>query len=200
MYSKDQKAISIMAKKSVEFNTWVIVMVLVSIRTFWGNIVPNMQKVKKDGINSTMFNNESKKKGYKYIKTHAKHLHSVIFSDTLTDEEKLVELCEIPNIKLVKAGFILQLCLGKVGCIDCHKATKYGTKLSDYKFGPNASLSTKVRKARSYIAECKRQGGSAKLWNSWCEQRYEQYPNTFTSARDVSLRHVDAVVSVAVGK
>ena len=66
MYSKDQKAISIMAKKSVEFNTWVIVMVLVSIRTFWGNIVPNMQKVKKDGVNSTMFNNESKKKGYKY--------------------------------------------------------------------------------------------------------------------------------------
>ena len=52
MYSKDQKAISIMAKKSVEFNTWVIVMVLVSIRTFWGNIVPNMQKVKKDGVNS----------------------------------------------------------------------------------------------------------------------------------------------------
>ena len=200
MYNVDQKAISKLARNSIEFCTWLIVMVLVSIRTPWINIVKNMEKVKKDGANATILNNKSKNRGYRYIKSHAKQLHETIFNDYMTTEEKLVALCDIPNIALVKAGFILQLCLGKVGCIDCHNATEYGTKLSDYKFGPNASLSTKVRKARSYIAECKRQGGSAKLWNSWCKQRHEQYPNTFTSARDVSLRHVDAVVSVAVGR
>ena len=200
MYNVDQKAISKLAREDVDFNTCTMIVALVSIRTPWKNIVKNIEAVKKFGAKAKPLNNKSKNKGYKYIRTHAKQLHETIFNNYMTIEEKLVALTDIPNIGYAKAGFILQLCLGKVGCIDCHNATEYGTKLSDYKFGPNASLSTKVRKARSYIAECKRQGGSAKLWNSWCKQRYEQYPNTFTSARDVSLRHVDAVVSVAVGR
>tara|TARA_R100001377_G_C3165811_1_gene101254 strand:- start:158 stop:772 length:615 start_codon:yes stop_codon:yes gene_type:complete len=202
MYNVDQKAISKLARNSIEFCTWLIVMVLVSIRTPWINIVKNMEKVKKDGANATILNNKSKNKGYRYIKSHAKQLHETIFNDYMTTEEKLVALCDIPNIALVKAGFILQLCLGEVGCIDCHNASKHGVDLGKLKVGSNATLATKLRKAKVYNDVCKKAGGSRKLWDTWCTDRYESSiknasGNAFTSARHVSLQHLDAIVSVA---
>ena len=202
MYNKDQKAISRMARNSIEFTNWLVVMVLVSIRTPWINIVMNMIDVKRDGADAVILNNKSKNKGYKYIRTHAKSIHNTIFNDHMTTEEKLVALCDIPNIALVKAGFILQLCVGEVGCIDCHNATKHGVDLGKLKVGSNATLATKLKKAKVYNEVCKKAGGSEFLWNSWCSDRYKSSmarklaKNRFKSPRHVSQHHLDAVISV----
>tara|TARA_R110002124_G_C8808357_1_gene502987 strand:- start:153 stop:764 length:612 start_codon:yes stop_codon:yes gene_type:complete len=202
MYNVDQKTISKLAREDVDFNTCTMIVALVSIRTPWKNIVKNIEAVKKFGAKAKPLNNKSKNKGYKYIRTHAKQLHETIFNNYMTIEEKLVALTDIPNIGYAKAGFILQLCLGKVGCIDCHNASKHGVDLLKLTTGKNASLALKLKKAKEYVEVCKAAGGSKKLWNDWCKDRYEsslenKSGEPFTSARQVSALHLEAVVTLS---
>jgi len=202
MFAQDQKAISLMAKKSVEFTNWLIVMVLVSIRTPWYNIVTNMLSVKRYGAKSPILNNKTKNKGYKYIRRNSKKLHNIIFCTHMTTAEKLVALTEIPNIHLVKAGFILQLCLGEVGCIDCHNAVKYDIDLEKFKWGTNASIPLKLKKAQQYVEVCDKVNTCAEKWDVWCVDRFEadqrtQADNRYRDEHHVSRLHVDAIVSVA---
>ena len=196
MYKRDQKVISMLSKNEPTFTREVMVFALTSIRNHTYKLPVYMNEIKKRGSKAKLFNNASRKKGWLYIRQNYKTLHTTIHDTNLTVEEKLAVLTDIPNIGIVKAGFILQMCIGEVGCIDCHNANLYGVDLQKFKLSTTARLATKLRKAKEYTELCEKAGGSEKLWNNWCAFIAEQYPTKFNSKDDVSRLHVDTIVSV----
>jgi len=196
MYNRDQKLIGMLSRGNPKATKQVLILVLDSVRNFFGNTETRMKEIKRRGANAVALNNKTKTKGYRYIQSNWKYLHDVIHSDDLTLADKLVALTEIPNIGLVKAGFILQLCLGEVGCIDCHNSAKYDINLENFKLHNVKKLATKIKKAQDYITACEQVGGSRKLWNEWCKTISQKYPTRFATASDVSRVHADVIVSV----
>jgi len=196
MFKQDQKTIELLCRSYPIVTMWTMIFVLVTIRTPFFLILKNMSEVRKRGVKAKCLQSKHKNAGYKYIRKHYKRLHKAIFSETMTDAEKMVTLFAIPNIGPRKAGFILQLCLGEVGCIDCHNSAKYDINLENFKLHNVKKLATKIKKAQDYITACEQVGGSRKLWNEWCKTIAQKYPTRFATASDVSRVHADVIVSV----
>lgn len=205
MFKRDQKVIGMLSQSNPQFTRDTLVFVLDSIQNYLYRVPNDMMEIKRKGAKAACIKHFSKNKGYKYIRRNYQTLHKVIHSSELTLEEKLVALTDIPNIGIVKAGFILQLCIGEVGCIDCHNARLFDINLQQFKFGKSARLNLKLRKAKEYVEAINlvgslrpRKSGTTPeyLWDNWCVFIADKYPSKFASASDVSRLHVDAIVSV----
>jgi hypothetical protein len=88
------------------------------------------------------------------------------------------------------------MCIGEVGCIDCHNQQMFGIDIKDITLSKPAKLATKLKISQNYIKLCEELGGAEYLWNNWCEFIAERHPTKFRNAKHVSKVHVDAVVSV----
>ena len=113
MYKTHQKAIARWAKKSPDNFIWVVAMVLLSIQQQWDQIGKQLLDLVQNGLDCKYFFG-AKKKGWEYILANKKELHKAVYSKTMGIPEKLMVLASIPNIDIIKAGFVLQLCIGKV--------------------------------------------------------------------------------------
>lgn len=102
----------------------------------------------------------------------------------------------IPMISTVKAGFITQLAIGKVGCLDSHNLDRYGVDKKRFHINDKLGLVTKTRKIRDYIQVCKDLGGSRSLWNKWCNHIAKTYPNQFNNGYEVSQLHADCFAHI----
>lgn len=86
-------------------------------------------------------------------------------------DEIVSTLTHIPGIGFVKAGFIAQLVYGVSGCIDTHNCSRYGIDPETWHCRTEAAY----RKARvggaaaGYNRLCASLGGTAQLWDTWCE-------------------------------
>ena len=181
MFKQDQKTIELLCRSYPIVTMWTMIFVLVTIRTPFFLILRYMNDVRKYGAKAKCLNSTHKNAGYKYIRRHYKRLHKAIFSETMTDAEKMVTLFSIPNIGTRKAGFILQLCIGKVGCIDCHNENMFNVDPKTFK----------LVKSRPYDKQLEY------LWDNWCEfiglKWDKRFPN---GGLEVSALHVQAIVSV----
>jgi len=196
MFNTDAKKIYRLSKADPKFTKAVMEFTNETIRTPLYRAMTDMAEIKKKGADATCLNNTSKNRAYRYIQKNYKYLHSVIHSDFMTTAEKMVDLMEIPNIGPAKSGFILQMCIGEVGCIDCHNQQMFGIDIKDITLSKPAKLATKLKISQNYIKLCEELGGAEYLWNNWCEFIAERHPTKFRNAKHVSKVHVDAVVSV----
>tara|TARA_R110000824_G_scaffold292133_1_gene480528 strand:+ start:517 stop:1116 length:600 start_codon:yes stop_codon:yes gene_type:complete len=197
MFNTDAKVISELSKSSPKYTLATLIFTNGTIRTKLYRMMTDMTEVKKKGSKATCLNNTSKNRAYKYIQKNYRYLHSVIHSDYMTTAEKMADLMEIPNIGPAKAGFILQMCIGEVGCIDCHNRNMFNIDVKDITLSKPAKLATKLKVSQNYIKLCEELGGTEFLWDNWCEFIAGEYPTKFKDAQDVSKLHVDAIVSVA---
>ena len=189
MYKRHQRAIARWAKKSPNNSIWVSAMVLLSIQQQWDQIGKQLLDLKQNGLDCKYFFG-AKKKGWEYILANKKELHKAVYSKTMDIPEKLMVLASIPNIDIIKAGFVLQLCIGKVGCLDVHNLRRFGLKPQTFKtYG--LKYDTALGKARLYEKVCKDLGGSEYLWNSWCDLLAEKYPTKYRNGNHVSKLHLD---------
>ena len=196
MFIKHGKEISVMSKSDPKYTKGVLEFTNETIRTPLYRAMTDMAEIKKKGAKATCLNNTSKNRAYKYIQRNYKYLHSVIHSDFMTTAEKMVDLMEIPNIGPAKSGFILQMCIGEVGCIDCHNQQMFGIDIKDITLQKPAKLATKLKVAQNYIKLCEDLGGAEYLWDNWCDFIADRHPTKFDDAYHVSQVHVDAIVSV----
>ena len=146
------------------------------------------------GVEAPSLQNQNRRIGYEFIKSNRKYLHKILYDNSLSDAEKLLAMTSIPGIGIVKAGFILQLCTGKVGCLDVHNLKMFGFSESAFKFSKSVKQNTALAKCNLYIETCEKLGGSRYLWNNWCRFIADKYPKHFTSAEQVSQMHVDLIV------
>ena len=192
MFNTHQKDIGKFARKSPENTAQVILVDLLSIQQQWDQVGRQVLDVKANGLKSKYLFG-SKRGGWEYILANKKELHKAIFSRTMSLAEKLLAVASIPGIGIVKAGFVLQLCIGKVGCLDVHNLKRFGLKASAFKLG-KVKYDTALGKAKLYIKLCEDLGGSKYLWDSWCDLLAEKYPTKYKNGQHVSRLHRDYVM------
>ena len=197
MFKQDQKTIELLCRSYPIVTMWTMIFVLVTIRTPFFLILKNMSEVRKRGVKAKCLQSKHKNAGYKYIRKHYKRLHKAIFSETMTDAEKMVTLFAIPNIGPRKAGFILQLCVGRVGCIDCHNENMFTVDPKTLRLNKSAPYDKQLAVAQLYIDTCDKIGTSEYLWDNWCKFIGLKWDHRFPNgALEVSALHVQAIVVV----
>lgn len=124
--------------------------------------------------------------------TQRKIVRAKIFgSDSVL--EKLLFVASLPGFGLAKAGFVLQLCIGRVGCLDVHNLRKFNLKASAFTLRPGSKQN--VVKAEKYINFCENVVGTAHLWDQWCQFIAAKYLTVYVDAEHVSRLHVDCIKS-----
>ncbi len=138
----------------------------------------------------------SKKRGIRWLADNHKALQEDVSAAISrgSDRDAMEYLLECPGIGLVKAGFILQLCHNRVGCLDVHNIKLYEIPLRAVRYPKLAQWKTRIRYIDRYIALCASLGGSAQLWSAWCDHVARTRPANWDDGADVSYFHY-AVVS-----
>jgi len=199
MFQKHQTKISnaVMNDKSGKMLGKVMTMVILSIQQPWYRIEEMMLETNKKGIDSRYIGNwQMKRNAFKYILKNRKDIWQSM-QDYKAGKIDLAELLLIvascDGLGLVKAGFVIQLSIGEIGCLDVHNLRRFGLNGSTFKYGSNASYALMRKKAELYIETCNKLGGCEYLWDSWCEYLAEKNPNRFRDADHVSELHSNAM-------
>jgi hypothetical protein len=198
MYKTHNKRINTYALKSPENMANVVLMVSQSIQQVWAGVGKQMQDIEANGLDSAFLKNQTKRKLYIELHQRKRELWLALhdYRKGRIDLPDLLCLFQsIHGLGFVKAGFVLQLCTGEVGCLDIHNLRMYGVKATDFLVSATATTATKRRKAELYIATCEKLGGSESLWDVWCEalSSNNRCGHLYTSKHHVSRLHCDFV-------
>ena len=198
MYKTHNKRINTYALKSPENMANVVLMVSQSIQQVWAGVGKQMQDIEANGLDSVFLKNQTKRKLFIELHERKRELWLALhdYRKGRIDLPDLLCLFQsIHGLGFVKAGFVLQLCTGEVGCLDIHNLRMYGVKATDFLVSATATTATKRRKAELYIATCEKLGGSASLWDVWCEAlaSNKRCGHLYTSKHHVSRLHCDFV-------
>ena len=183
MFATHQPIIGHFAKKSPE-NTWkLLAMVQASIRMKFYRL-PELLK------NPEHLTARQREYIAEYW-TRRNEIYAALHSNEST-REKMRYLVELPGLGIPKAGFVMQLAHGTVGCLDTHNLERYG--LSAKAFRSNGCTAQRLtERLDTYLHTCQ-SIGCATLWDTWCEYVAALYPKHFTGAEHVSQLHVDLIV------
>jgi len=116
--------------------------------------------------------------------------------------DKLLYVASLPGFGIPKAGFVLQCCLGRVGCLDVHNLKRFDKNPKDFLLRNSTSTkATSIDKAlrrnrhiaQGYIDLCDVELGCGYLWDSWCLLIADKYPWFYADAEHVSRLHVDCI-------
>lgn len=117
--------------------------------------------------------------------------------DRQHDEVDLLRyLVTLPYLGVVKAGFAAQCITGQVGCIDVWNRNAHGIAPSILRTpSPTARPATITKNLTLYCAACKVIGGSARMWDRWCQYLADAYTPSgvyypWRTADEVSAFHV----------
>ena len=164
-----------------------------TIQTQFFTVGKRMTDIDINGVNAVCLNG-TKRRTHKEIMAMKGYLYEKVYSKEISLAEKLLEVSGLYGIGTVKAGFVLQLALGKVGCLDVHNLARFGLSASVFKVNDKMTEATALRKANFYIKTCEDLGGSEYLWDSWCRYLADLYPKIYKDANHVSKLHVDYIV------
>jgi len=198
MYKTHNKRINKYAMKSPENMANVVLMVSQSIQQVWAGVGKQLADIEAKGLDSAFLRNGTKRKLYLELQERKGELWLALhdYRKGRIDLPDLLCLFQsLHGLGFVKAGFVLQLCMGDVGCLDIHNLRMYGVKATDFSVSATATYATKRRKAELYIATCEKLGGSESLWDVWCEALAdnERCGYLYTSKHHVSRLHCDFV-------
>lgn len=191
MFKKHQQNIEEFARKNPDNFAQVVLFVSATIQQMFHTVPAIVDDVREHGLDSKHLWG-SKQDTWRYTLENKDLLFEAVFSD-MDLEDKLLSIAEIPGIGLVKAGFVLQLCTGEVGCLDVHNLRRFGLSAQTFKFGKVKYLTAR-KKATLYIETCIQCGGSEKLWDEWCQLIADKYPQRWANdANRVSEAHEEII-------
>lgn len=190
-----------------------IMFVVLSVKTPFHTMSQQMQDYRANGADSK-FIWGFKRQTYDYLQEHGQDLYDELMDlSTRTkfgdlkfkgreiwlhrDKQMMLCLTDVPGLGVVKAGFVMQMMFGRVGCIDVHNLRRfYKVSQKDVTFIKTASDNTKRVKIDNYVNICRGNRSTQKLWDSWCEQLTDKKCNKsrFSSGDEVSAFHVQALV------
>ena len=186
-----------------------IMFVVLSIKTPFHTMKTQMLDYKQNGLDSKYVWG-FKKDTLKYLMEHSGELYDDLMELWLTPKKELggtadtkdaammMRLMEVPGLGMVKAGFVMQMMFGRVGCMDVHNTRRfYKVDSKDVQISAGVRKdSTKFRKIIGYVQLCKGNRSTSKLWDSWCEQLVWKPCNRgrFADGNAVSQFHLQALV------
>lgn len=200
MYKRDQKSIQKWATNGDKLVD-VVAMVLCSIRQPWNAIGDQLADVRQNKAASKYLFG-FKRNGYLYAVEHKARLYRKVL-DCRRGRCEVIdlmrELMKVPGLGLVKAGFVVQLLCGEVGCMDSHNIKRFGLDASFFIIPKRVNVADQLQvidgKIEAYIALCEANGGCQYLWDSWCDVLAAKQPNKFTDGDHVSRLHVEFLIN-----
>jgi len=200
MYQEHATAIQSDCFDSPEAFRDVLIFVLATIQEPIERLPDAMASIRNDGASARELWG-MKRQGYADIQRCYRKLWTHLQCANIRKAPMWRERCivdivdSIHGIGTAKAGFVLQLTVGAVGCLDTHNLARFGLDKKSYSIGPAIKkMQTKVRKAHAYVTACDRLGGCEYLWDNWCEYVASLRPDAFPNgAHDVSALHACAV-------
>tara|TARA_R110000824_G_scaffold275313_2_gene463999 strand:- start:2626 stop:3243 length:618 start_codon:yes stop_codon:yes gene_type:complete len=175
MYKTHATKVQSYAQRSADNMADVCLMVSLSIQQNWLGVGDMLADVRVNKIGSR-FLWGFKADTYSYIMTHKHKIYGqmkAVINSNKSDKDKAVSLMRVflrvPGLGLPKAGFMCQLCVGLVGCMDVHNIKLYGLNENALKLPKSLKNPTKItEKIENYVKLC-HDYGTELLWNSWCE-------------------------------
>jgi len=182
-----------------------IMFVVLSIKTPFHTMSKQMQDYRKHGL-SSKYVWGFKKQTLEYLLENRSDLYRRLMAASRIDVSKghrdrmmMEMLTQVPGLGLVKAGFVMQMMFGRVGCIDVHNARRFRKVTpKDLSFSPTAKFTTRLQKIDNYIDICKGHRSTEKLWDQWCDLIADKHCNHFSTGWDVSKYHLEALVGVTI--
>ena len=120
MYDKHQSEIQNACSLNINVCAEALHFVSRSIRNHFCRMPIITEQEHTMGVEAPSLQQQIKLDAFNNINSNKRHFHNILYYSDLSDAEKLLSMTSIPGIGIVKAGFILQLCTGKVGCLDVH--------------------------------------------------------------------------------
>lgn len=194
-----------------------IMFVVLSVKTPFHTMAQQMQDYRANGGDSKYVWG-FKRQTYDYLQEHGQDLYDELMDlRTRTefyskgqpikfrgrqiwhhrDKQMMLCLTDVPGLGVVKAGFVMQMMFGRVGCIDVHNQRRlYSVDAKSLQLTKAAKDDTKLVKIDAYVNICKKNNSTQRLWDQWCEQLTDKRCNKgrFASGNDVSAYHVHALV------
>lgn len=193
MFKRDQQLIESWAGLSDRNTLDVGAFVLLTIKSQFSGVGNALAKV-RSGDAGPLWG--WKHLGYEYLHEHRKYYWKrarearegrIWINDLMRD------YLRVPGLGLPKAGFAVQLLTGEAGCMDMHNLERLGMQARDFTIpkrrDPDDQLRVIDECIENYLYVCAQAGGSAKLWDDWCEYVGDLY-SVYDDADDVSRRHV----------
>lgn len=197
MYNRDCKKIAKFAMKNPDNLAQVTTFVLTTIQAGLATTLGQMQDIKVTGANSKyLWGN--KREGYEYMQEHREVIFAAVKAAVKANDPvgAIDVLTNVPNLGIVKAAFVAQMCGLDVACIDSHNCDRLGLSRTALKFAKGVKPETKRKKIADYVALTQRTGGSEYWWNTWCEYVAGNRANKHLTTGDaVSKFHVTAVMA-----
>ncbi len=195
MFADHQPRLSKLARSGSDGFERICTFALCTIRTPLRQAVADYLLVRQGKPARSIFG--SKHNGLAYLKQHAGELweRCEFAYDGLNDDDAadlLVSIVsEIPSIGPAKAGFIVQMAYGLSGCIDTHNLARFGLPPRTFRGREAKYIRPRVRAVqRDYNVFCRKAGGSAAIWDGWCNYVAERDPVNYASAERVSELHL----------
>ncbi len=197
MYNRDCKKIAKFAMKNPDNLAKVTTFVLTTIQAGLATTLGQMQDINITGADSKyLWGN--KRDGYLYMHEHKEVIFAAVKAAVKADDPvgAIDVLTNVPNLGIVKAAFVAQMCGLNVACIDSHNCDRLGLARTALKFPKGVKPETKRKKIADYVALTQRTGGSEYWWNTWCEYVAGNRANKHLTTGDaVSKFHVTAVMA-----
>lgn len=183
-----------------------IMFVVLSVKAPFHTMQKQMADYRVNGVNSKYVWG-FKRQTLEYLQENGKDLYDELmdlkdrkfgrYGVSERDKKMMLVLTDVPGLGVVKAGFVMQMMFGRVGCIDVHNQRRlYSINPKDLVFVKNATDRTKLQKIETYVNICKGNNSTRRLWDHWCTLLTEKKCNKgrFTCGDDVSAFHVTALV------
>jgi hypothetical protein len=196
MYNRDCKQIARFALKNPDNLARVTTFVLTTIQAGLATTHNQMLDIDEHGADSKyLWGN--KRAGYEYMQEHKAVIFAAIKAAVKAGDAvgAIDVLTNVPNLGIVKAAFVAQMCGLDVACIDSHNCDRLGLARTALKFPKGVKPETKRKKITDYVALTQRTGGSEYWWNTWCEYVAGNRANkSLSTGNEVSMFHVVAVM------
>jgi hypothetical protein len=195
MYADDQARIADHAQTPQGFAD-VITFVISTINRHFYAVGDVVSDVRLHGIEDNKYLTPLQKKAVRFVRAHAEAFYDIPqrYPD---DIDALRALTELPGIGIVKAGFVLQLVAGRTGCLDRWNMRILGLNEKTFQRVPVSAEALTI-KLNLYVQTVRAMGTCAQLYDGWCALIAAQYPLHFSSADDVSQKHVLWACNTAV--
>ena len=204
MFVNHQPKISAFARENPENMAKVLKFVILTIRVRLFNIPADMEILENAknpadlngilyGFKVDSIQQIDAEKDSFFAQAESIYFHAE--NERVAAENLLSLFAQIKGLGLAKAGFACQLIYGLSGCLDSHNLERFGInpnafRSNKYKYAK--TLKTKRRYISDYCDTVEKFGGTASLWDSWCEYVYNRPDPTGLKMNHNNPAYIDA--------
>lgn len=187
MFDLHQPMIGRFARQSPENMARVALVCILTARMPFGGVAEQLRKYDR-GERHMLF--AWKYRAVAEVNERADDLYRTLEGLQSKPNHQLAHVLSVHGMGMVKGGFWLQLAYGVSGCLDMHNVDRFELRRGHIRAPePTVSYQARLRRATAYHKLVKRLGGTAQLWDGWCEYLASVQRARWSGPFDVSAEH-----------